>query len=109
VSNTKEVWIEGVMPFNIYEDEKAKGWLGLMNTPSIGIRIHYASEFYRPIPGGRGQLSMHYFTIDGHEAMRYESLIQMVKDFKAAGCEVTNFMLKDIDDNGCWESYLTKD
>jgi hypothetical protein len=107
MSNTKEFWIEGSMPFNVYEDQKSTGWLGFMNAPSIGIHIHYSSEYKVPIPGKNGKLTMYYFTISGQEAMRYDAIMEMVKDFKAAGAVVTKFMLRDMDDNGSWEKFPT--
>lgn len=108
MSNTKEVWIEGEMPFNIYEDDESAKWLGMMNSPAIGIRIHYSSSHMVPIEGSRGMLSMHYFTIDGAEAIRYELLFKMCQDFVKAGSVITKLMTKDLDDNGSWESYLDK-
>ena len=108
MSNTKQVWIEGQMPFNIYEHDESAKWLGLMNSPSIGIRIGYSSSFMKPVGDRGGLLSMHYFTIQGQEAIRYESLFKMCNDFVAGGSVITKLMTKDLDDNGNWEDYLDK-
>lgn len=106
MSNTKEVWIEGQMPFNVYENADAKGWLGLMNSPSVGIRISYADYHWKALPNG-GKLAMYEFTIKGREAMRYDAFFKMCKDFKAVGAEITKLMLMDLDDNGPWEDYIS--
>jgi len=96
MANVKSIHIEGWMPFNIYEDEQAKGWLGLMNSPSIGFRVSYGRQKLEPNDKG-GKTTFYHFFISGQEAMRFEAFERMVEDFKAAGCVIEEQFVEDLE------------
>lgn len=105
MSNTKEVSIEGTMPFCITDSDKARSWLGFMAAPSFGLRIAYSNHRYIPNERG-GKTATYDFTISGIEAVRYELLDEMLKDFMAAGTHIYVAKVRDLDNDGDWETLL---
>lgn len=95
MANTHEVHIEGVMPFNVYEHEAATRWLGIMNSPSWGLRIEYGREHYEP--AGRGRKAMYEFTISGREAIWETRIVEMCRSFVEAGGRITLASIADLD------------
>lgn len=98
MSNVKEISASGIMPFDVYEDVAAISWLGLMNCPTIGIRITYGESHYEPnTDGSNGKTAYYRFTIEGLEAMRWEMLQRMKAEFEAAGVRFDRFDIDDIE------------
>ncbi len=98
MSNVKEVHIKGFMPYNSYEHEDLNRKLGLLNSPSIGIRITYfPGEKYVKV--GKGNLCLVPFEITGQEALSdtfFTTLCDLVK--KAKG-EITHAQLIDVENS----------
>jgi len=97
MANVHEVYIEGWMTFNIYDDEKALRWLGVMNSPSYGLRIEYGEERYVPNEHPGGQTAQYRFVISGQEAIRYDAYEALVKCLKDAGCVVDEARARDME------------
>lgn len=132
MSNIKDVFIEGWMPFNIYENDTATRRLGLLNCPSIGLKINYglkpgdvdagleANKLERPngtifgswtklVPNDCGGHTVHYrFVIDGQEAVHEDYLRETVNDLVAAGCEIYLAQYSDIENKGLVIDLLEK-
>lgn len=102
MANIHEVRITGRMPFSISETSVALEWLGIMNTPSYGIRISYGrSVTYVPSQWG-GQTAMYDFIISGEEAIWGSGLRIMVKDLIAGGCEIKEAKARDLENRTPW-------
>lgn len=88
MANVKRVAIEGVIPFNVPFDSKANQFLGLLNQPSMGLRIHYSKDntgpTYVPNESG-GKTAMFWFLVAGQEAVRDEWLKAMCQAFVNEG------------------------
>lgn len=103
MSNCKQVLIRGVMPFNIYEHDESAKWLGMMNSPCIGIKIAYGDSHYQPNARG-GKTAMYDFTITGTEALSFRSFEAMVHDFENGGSIINKIEIVDIEDgHDSWE------
>lgn len=103
MSNCKSVLISGVMPFNIYQHDESAKWLGMMNSPCIGISISYGAEHYRPNARG-GKTAMYDFVIAGEEAMSFKAFEKMVDDFENGGADINRVRIRDIEDgHDHWE------
>lgn len=105
MSNVKDIIIRGEVPFNITDHAGARSWLGLLNRPTIGIRITYGTR--RFVPNGIGKTAMYCFSIEGQEAIRYEWIKELIADFRSAGGTVDQAIVMDIENDGPWESMLT--
>lgn len=97
MSNIKQVHIEGVMPFNITDDDDAAKWLGYLNGPCVGLRIKYGASYYELNSKG-GKTSMYEFTISGHEALSFKGIEAMVAAFEAAGATIEINDVVDMED-----------
>lgn len=97
MSNIKQVHIEGVMPFNITDDDEAAKWLGYLNGPSTGLRIKYGATHLIPLESG-GKLTMYEFVIAGHEALSFKRVEAIVAAFEAAGASISVHSVIDIED-----------
>lgn len=97
MSNIKGVRIEGKMPFDITEDDKARSWLGMLNGPSIGLRIIYGGTSTIENEHG-GRTTMYEFEISGEEAIRFEALQTMVRELDEAGARIYQAYAQDIED-----------
>lgn len=105
MSNVKDIIIRGEVPFNVANNDDAAKWLGILNGPSIGIRITYGNR--RFVLNGVGKTAMYRFSIEGQEAVRYEWIKKIIADFITAGGTVDYAMVRDIENDGPWESMLT--
>jgi hypothetical protein len=105
MANAKKVVIEGHLPFDIANrSEDVQKWLGMMNTPTSGIKITYGGVHYEANDHG-GKTAMYDFIIEGVEAIWNSALGRMVAEFQAAGAVVTEACALDMDNRGSgWES-----
>ena len=105
MSNIKEVYIKGWMPFDSYEHKALNQKLGVLNAPTIGIRIKYlAQEKYRET-----DVENHYkignrqclvsFVIEGQEAFPQKFFDQLTNNINAAGGEIEQYQLIDVEEN----------
>lgn len=105
MSNTKRIFIRGKVPFDIYQNEEARSYLGFMNAPSFGIRIAFHDEEYVPNEHG-GKTATYSFAIDGIEAVRIEFIIDMCQAFERAGGTIEGLTVMDIDGPEDLSSYV---
>lgn len=104
MSNIKQVSIKGQMPFNIYENDEAVKLLGILNSPSIGIKIEYGAHFSMPSKHNTGVTTYYNFTIGGQEAVQWKTLKHWVSILEDAGCVLSTMEAKDIENiDGRWE------
>lgn len=101
MANTHDVHIRGEIPFNVYEDEKATRWLGIMNSPSYGLRISYGGSRFVPNEYG-GRTSTYEFTISGREAIWTSGLIELITALEGAGAVISEARAQDLDDPSPW-------
>ena len=101
MSNIKAVDIQGKMPFNVYENKDATYWLGVMNSPSYGLRIEYGKSGYLT-NSNSGKTSYTDFSIVGEEAIREDSIEKMVSNFIEAGAEIRLALYRDIELDTPW-------
>ena len=107
MSNVKEILIEGFMPFDANENKKEMmELLGMLNLPSIGIRIFYNE--YKFMTQGTGQYCFYNFIIKGKEALSFPYLKHMVKIMLDNKCEITIARSKDTEegDDNPWVNLL---
>lgn len=97
MSNCKELFIRGVVPFNFSDDAEMRLLLGALNAPSCGYRITYEGEADHR-PNNHGGLTTYYlFEIEGVEAVSDYWLARLVTNLKRTGAEFTNFFCKDME------------
>ncbi len=98
MSNIKEVFIKGWMPFDSYEHKALNQKLGVLNAPTIGIRIKYLEqEKYRETDVGRTCLVS--FVIEGQEAFPQAWFDNLTNYINAAGGEIEQYQLIDVEEN----------
>lgn len=77
MSNIKDVYIHGTIPFDLGNNDDLTMMLGVLNMPAMGIRIIYHGHDYIKNEDG-GRTAMYQFRILGHEAFQF----QWFEDFK---------------------------
>ena len=98
MSNIKEVYIKGWMPFDSYEHKDLNQKLGVLNAPTIGIRIKYLNqEKYRETDVGQHCLVL--FEIAGQEAFPQAFFDNLTNYINLAGGEIEQYQLIDVENN----------
>jgi hypothetical protein len=85
MSNVKHVEITGSARFDLHEDPKMMEWLGVMNTPTYGLRIKWAGAATYEKNEYGGMTAMFNYHISGAEAVAFDALDQLVAALKRAG------------------------
>ena len=97
MANVARVVVEGWAPFDIAQHDEARGWLGVMNTPSYGLRIAYGGEAYGPVNEHGGRRSYTHFSVAGEEAIWDSSVKALVEAFVQAGCVIEDARHMDME------------
>ncbi len=98
MSNIKEVYIKGWMPFDSYEHKDLNQKLGVLNAPTVGIRIKYlGQEKYRETDVGQHCLVL--FEIAGQEAFPQAFFDNLTNYINLAGGEIEQYQLIDVENN----------
>jgi hypothetical protein len=107
VSNAKQIEIGGIIPFNCSEHAEMRQMLGLLNSPSLGLRIEY-----RPGPAVRndtlptfnpkrmpadGITSIYTFQIFGVEAISDSLIKRLLQAIVDCGGTLAKISVVDID------------
>ena len=98
MSNVKNVFISGELPFHCNENKEMQSWLAIMNTPTYGLKINWGHYRYVPNKDG-GQTAMYKFTIGGKEAISFTCFDRLLKDIKDAGGNIIEQDCEDIEDS----------
>lgn len=105
MANVAKVHIHGWMPFSIAENDEALKWLGVLNTPSHGLRISYSGEKGSgPINENGGTTTYYKFTITGEEAIWCSGVQNLTKTLEDSGCQIEEARMMDLefDDRPTW-------
>ena len=102
MSNIKSVHIEGYIPFDIAQHERAGRWLGTLNGPSFGLRIHYGITMMGPENESKGHTTYYEFHIHGEEAVGGNGLEDLVEALIEGGSIIKSAMAEDIEAGGAW-------
>lgn len=98
MANIKSVNIIGEIPFNAAEHYDMRKFLGVMNGPTIGIKIEYrGSAKSRPnrFPGGR--TAYYKFCIHGHEAVSDGWIKGLLQALVNCGSTIDTIYVEDVD------------
>jgi len=102
MSNTKELIVQGTMPFCLLSDyenqpsERLWKFFAMMSMPTWNIEIEYGSKSYVPNDHG-GETCMYEFTIFGTEAFNLENATECVKEMIKLGARITQYHVNDLD------------
>jgi hypothetical protein len=97
MSNVKSVLVSGQMPFSVSEHKTALEFLGILNQPSIGLRIQYPSLANSKPNEYGGSTAMYNFTISGEEAVATSFIERMLQALVDAGCDIEHVVVRDIE------------
>jgi len=112
MANIHRVVIKGWMPFDVGRHEEALKWLGILNTPSYGLRIEYGAKSMGPVNEHGGRTTYHEFAIRGEEAIWCSGLEKLVAALVEAGCAIREAKAMDVEfdpDNMQWYSIPVPD
>lgn len=104
MSNIKAVEIVGRIPFDCAENDQVCMLLGELNSPALGLRVHWGDvEGYRPNPATNGRTAVYGFSILGEEAVAFGYLDRMVKTLVEEGkAEILRARCRDVEEGGGW-------
>lgn len=105
MANVKEVFITGTMEYDAGENEELLEFLGVMNTPSFGIRIAYGGVALMMPNSYGGRTAMYDYTVSGEEAVRDEWIKKLVSLLESVGT-VSIAKYRDIENNTPWYNLL---
>mgnify|MGYP001090430316 CR=1 FL=1 len=104
MANVHKVLIKGKMPFDVCgRSTDACVRLGLMCSPTYGLKIQYGKSQQFPLKEG-GQYTYYDFEISGEEAIWLEigerSIKSLVEDLVAGGAVIQEVAARDIENLG---------
>lgn len=106
MANIKEVVIEGFLQYDANGNKELIQFLGMMNTPTFGIRITYDDMKRKSLPNKHGgQTMMYAFRIYGMEAVRDEWIKELLKQLGTAAT-VSVAKYRDYENNEPFGSVL---
>lgn len=100
MSNVKEVFVKGSLPFDLNGNDELQRVIGGLHAPSLGLKMAWGEKYYLPNMHG-GSTMMYHFTITGMEAIREEYLDSIVATFSKHG-PVTECRYRDIEVETGW-------
>lgn len=101
MANVKNITIQGRLPFDCATNDDMCKILGQLNSPTLGIRIHWSGDALEHVPNGHGgKTAMYGFMIRGMEAVSYPFLDHLIKTIKTAGGTVTVAKASDMENGG---------
>ncbi len=103
MSNIKEVKINGMLPFNFYENDRICRYVAFMNSPTVGLSMTWNKNDRKVIDGEKERKTILYgFEIKGREAISWEYLSDIISDFEKIGGIIDSAMARDFEDEGNW-------
>jgi len=104
MANIHRVFIKGKMPFDVCgRSSDACERLGILNSPSYGLRIQYGSPKQYPLKEG-GLYTYYEFEVSGEEAIWLQggarSVRALVEDLVKGGAVIEEVKVRDIEDLG---------
>ena len=97
MANTKSIVIQGLMPFDAYEDPEAMKFLAFLNGPVVGLKIEYLKKATYVQNTLGGKTALYPFIIAGIEAVRYEWVDWVVTTIERLGGKVTTKHCQDVE------------
>ena len=99
MANVKDIYANGVLPFNIGDSEEVNKFLGHLNRPSSDLRIVYIG-IVESRPNLHGGTTTYYrFILSGVDGGSHDYYMALASAFIANGAEFDEFVYSDIMNN----------
>ena len=86
MSNVKDVFITGTIPFDLGDNPELIAMVGLINKPTSGLRLTYSEHEVLLVPNSHGgRTAMYSFKLKGVEAISYKALDNFCRLVKGVG------------------------
>lgn len=102
MSNVKEVFIEGWMPFDANNNHELIYLLGQISLPSIGFKLSYSGKTKMIPQENGGQYCFYEFSITGQEAVSWTYLDNIMRILLENKCTINASRAKDIEGDNKW-------